>query len=149
MKKLSISIVNTSNRELLTNCLKSIYQQAPDCDFEVLVVDNKSDDGSAEMLAQDFPSVILTRNSIRYGYPQNSNINIAKSKGDPSLTIAARWHIFSYAMEDKSFRFTCQSQRKKEDRSTSTGVARAASISAITASIKSVVLSSSAKNTPE
>jgi len=87
MKKLSISIVNTNSKELLKKCLKSIYDNPPCCDFEVLVVDNKSDDGSVDMIKQEFSEVILTENNKRYGYPKNSNINMSNSKGEYILIL--------------------------------------------------------------
>ena len=55
MTDLSIIVVSYNTRELLRNCLQSIYNQPnPRYQFEVLVVDNASSDGSAEMVKTDF-----------------------------------------------------------------------------------------------
>jgi len=70
---LSISIVNTNNRELLNNCLKSIYETTKDTSFEIIVVDNKSDDGSAQLVKEHFPEVLLIENDSRQGYGYNHN----------------------------------------------------------------------------
>jgi N-acetylglucosaminyl-diphospho-decaprenol L-rhamnosyltransferase len=45
--EISICIVNTNGRELLLGCLESIFEHPPGVPFEVLVLDNASDDGSA------------------------------------------------------------------------------------------------------
>lgn len=85
--KLSISIANTNNRAMLDRALDSIYRNPPACSFEVLVVDNASTDGSAEMVRQKYPQVILTVNEQRHGYPANCNINIRKSSGEYALIL--------------------------------------------------------------
>ena len=51
----SIIIVNWNTCEILRNCLQSIYDQTSDVQFEVIVIDNASSDGSAEMIRTDFP----------------------------------------------------------------------------------------------
>jgi len=59
---LSFIIVNWNTKDLLRNCLKSIYQTVRDIIFEIVVVDNASSDGSVEMLEKEFPSVITIVN---------------------------------------------------------------------------------------
>jgi GT2 family glycosyltransferase len=56
---LSIVIVNWNTRELLFKCLESVYEFAPTCTFEVLLVDNASSDGSAALVSNLFPQVRL------------------------------------------------------------------------------------------
>ena len=51
---LSIIIINWNTRDLLTQCLESIYKTANGLDFEAIVVDNASTDGSVEMVRQDY-----------------------------------------------------------------------------------------------
>ncbi len=55
MPEISVIIVNWNRRELLRACLESLARQA-DADFETIVVDNGSTDGSAEMLGREFQS---------------------------------------------------------------------------------------------
>ena len=55
MLDLGIVIVNWNTRDLLRDCLKSVQASAGGCTTRVIVVDNASSDGSAEMVRQEFP----------------------------------------------------------------------------------------------
>ena len=81
MNDLSISIVNTSNRALLEQCLDSIRSTVRHATYEVLVVDNNSSDGSAEMVETRFPEMQLIRNAERLGYPASHNRALRRSSG--------------------------------------------------------------------
>lgn len=48
--ELSIIIVNWNTRDLLRDCLNSIYAEIEETSFEAVVVDNASSDGSPEMV---------------------------------------------------------------------------------------------------
>jgi len=78
---LSISLVNTSNWELLKPCIESIYENVKGISFEILVVDNASTDGSVEKIKRYFPGVILSENVTKFGFAKNNNINIKKASG--------------------------------------------------------------------
>jgi len=78
---LSISIVNTNNRVLLEQCLHSLFDQDHGVDFEVILVDNVSTDGSADMVVDKFPRVQLIRNTGRLGFAANHNQAIRVSRG--------------------------------------------------------------------
>ena len=91
MIDLSIVIVNWNVRELLGRCLASLVQgQAPlagGCfaladghTFEVLVVDNASTDGSAEMVRRAYPQVQVIECDNR-GFAAGNNVGIARSRG--------------------------------------------------------------------
>lgn len=68
-----VSLVNTSNRELLARCLASLPAACEGLKWHVTVVDNASDDGSAEMVARDYPWAELIRNERRLGFSANHN----------------------------------------------------------------------------
>jgi len=78
---LSISIVNTNNWKYLEPCLRAIIDHTYGINYEILVVDNASDDASVENIRRYFPNVILTVNKERYGFAKNNNINLRKSTG--------------------------------------------------------------------
>ncbi|MDD5687521.1 MAG: glycosyltransferase family 2 protein [Elusimicrobia bacterium] len=78
---LSISIVSYNTKDLLYNCLKSIYTQIRDINFEVIVVDNNSSDGSQEMVKKEFSQVRLILNTVNNGFGKANNQAIRESKG--------------------------------------------------------------------
>jgi N-acetylglucosaminyl-diphospho-decaprenol L-rhamnosyltransferase len=69
---LAVVIVNWNTVDLLRGCLASICENKESV-FEVCVVDNASDDGSAEMVAATFPQVRLIRNSRNTGFSAAAN----------------------------------------------------------------------------
>lgn len=78
---LSVCIVSWNTRALLRQCLLSIYNSAHGMDFEVLVVDNASSDGSADMVRREFPAVRLFENEVNQGFAGGSNLAIKNSTG--------------------------------------------------------------------
>jgi hypothetical protein len=73
MPELAIVIVNYNTRELLTHCLRSVYASRTDHPYHVIIVDNHSSDGSAEMVAARFPqaTLILSDRNGGFGYANN------------------------------------------------------------------------------
>jgi len=78
---ISIIIVNWNTRDSLGNCLASVYEQTAGIEFEVIVVDNASDDGSAAMLKEKFGEVVLIENSENRGFAAANNQGMAIAKG--------------------------------------------------------------------
>jgi hypothetical protein len=78
---LSIIIVNWNTRDLLAQCLQSVYDTTSNLDFEVVVVDNASTDGSQEMVRQEFPDVRLIANTENLGFAKANNQAIRRSRG--------------------------------------------------------------------
>jgi GT2 family glycosyltransferase len=68
VSRLSVIVVSYNTRDLLGRCLESLGEAD-----EVVVVDNASADGSAEMVASRFPSVRLVRNSSNRGFGAANN----------------------------------------------------------------------------
>jgi GT2 family glycosyltransferase len=77
----SIIIVNYNTKELLRNCLVSIYEQTKDINFEIIVSDNGSTDGSIKMLKTKFPQVILIENNSNLGFGSANNRGLDRAKG--------------------------------------------------------------------
>ena len=80
--QVSIVIVNYNTCDLLRNCLRSVYAQTKDIDFEVVVSDNGSVDGSVEMVRQEFPQVVLVENKANLGFGPANNRGVNVSKGE-------------------------------------------------------------------
>jgi GT2 family glycosyltransferase len=81
MVDLSIIIVNWNTKDLIHNCLVSIVQETTGIHFEIVVVDNGSQDGSVEMLKEHFPKIILIENEENVGYSKANNQGISHSTG--------------------------------------------------------------------
>ncbi len=79
--KLSVAIVNWNTRDMLIDALASIYDAPPPFDYEVIVVDNASPDGSASAVADRFPQVNLIANVDNNGYAKGNNQAIECAKG--------------------------------------------------------------------
>jgi GT2 family glycosyltransferase len=78
--ELSIIIVNYNTRDLLRACLTSIYDQSSTYPIEIIVVDNASSDGSADMVHTCFPEVILVQSQKNVGFGMANNIGVSRSK---------------------------------------------------------------------
>lgn len=77
----SIIIVNYNTKELIRNCLKSVFDQIKDVSFEVIVSDNGSKDGSVEMIKAEFPQVVLIENNANLGFGKANNIGSKNAIG--------------------------------------------------------------------
>lgn len=69
----SVIIVSFNTKELLKNCLNSIYTVTKDVTFEIIVSDNNSTDGTIEMLQNEFEQVILVKNNENLGFGKANN----------------------------------------------------------------------------
>ena len=77
----SIIIVAWNVKQLLYDCLKSVYDQTKDIEFEVIYVDNASKDGSVEIVKKEFPEVIIIENNENKGFIKANNQGIEIAKG--------------------------------------------------------------------
>jgi GT2 family glycosyltransferase len=76
----SIIIVSYNTSKLLSDCLRSLIESEA-CACEIIVVDNGSADGSAEMVERDFPRVLLVRNTQNAGFAKANNQGMQVAKG--------------------------------------------------------------------
>src|SRR5881227_2744754 len=77
----SVCIANWNCVGLLRRCLESLFDQDQGTSFEVIVVDNASADGAADMVADEFPRVTLVRNRENRGFSTANNQAAALSRG--------------------------------------------------------------------
>jgi GT2 family glycosyltransferase len=84
---LSVLIVNWNTREHLRACLDSLGRFPPAGDWETIVVDNASSDGSAEMVRSEHPWAILVEPGANLGYAAGNNAGFAIAKGEMILTL--------------------------------------------------------------
>ncbi len=78
----SIIIVSFNTRELLKSCLESIYTNLRNFEFEIIVVDNMSRDGTVEMIKKEFTKARLIQNKTNVGFAKGCNIGGENAKGE-------------------------------------------------------------------
>ncbi len=79
--KVSILIPNYNGKHFLKTCLPSIFKNAYK-NFEIIVIDNNSNDGSVQFLQNSFPQVKLVINQSNLGYSGAMNKGTEKATGD-------------------------------------------------------------------
>ncbi len=79
--KASVIVLAWNGKDYMADCLASVFaQEYPD--FEVIVVDNGSTDGSADWVAEHYPQVKLIRNERNLGFAAGNNIGLRAATGD-------------------------------------------------------------------
>jgi GT2 family glycosyltransferase len=79
--KVSVIIVNYNGEKILEECLDSILNQTYK-NFEVILVDNDSNDKSVEIVKNKYPEVILIEEKYNHGFAGGNNIGYEKSTGE-------------------------------------------------------------------
>ncbi len=82
MIKLSVILVNWNTCDLTRQALASVYKETQGIDFEVIVVDNNSGDGSVEMIKKEFPQAVLIVNTDNLGFGKANNQGLKIAQGD-------------------------------------------------------------------
>ena len=72
MKKISINLVTWNGRRFLENLFSSLFEQTFR-DFEVLVIDNDSDDGTVKWIKEHYPNIRIIQNSCNKGFARAHN----------------------------------------------------------------------------
>lgn len=94
MPSVSIIIVSYKVRCYIEQCLNSVLRSVPDA--QILVVDNKSDDGSVEFLRDRFPQIEVIANDFNAGFGKANNMALDKVQGryvlflNPDTVVAER-----------------------------------------------------------
>ena len=78
---LSVVIVSFNTRDKLRMCLRSVFASQTKYIYEIFVVDNDSQDGSAEMVRSEFPNVKLIENHENRGYSAANNQALRQAQG--------------------------------------------------------------------
>jgi GT2 family glycosyltransferase len=76
----SIIIVNWNGRRYLRDCLSSLRRQTFQ-DFEVIMVDNASTDGSVDLVRSEFPEVRVVTSPVNVGFAQGNNMGFEYAHG--------------------------------------------------------------------
>ncbi len=84
---ISIIIVNWNTKDLLLDCLSSVFKTVNGISFEVWLVDNASTDGSVEAVKNEYPGVNIIQNSENLGFAAANNLAFARMKGRYALLL--------------------------------------------------------------
>lgn len=87
LRTLSVLIVTWQARARLEECLGSVNRAALDRPKEIIVVDNGSTDGTADLIAKRFPNFRLVRNAANRGFAAANNQAFASARGDYILLL--------------------------------------------------------------
>jgi GT2 family glycosyltransferase len=96
---LSIIVVAYNGRDALSACLDSVFSHIQNIDFEIIVVDNASNDGAAEMVAEKFPQVLLIRNERNEGFSAANNHAFKIAKHDYVLMLNPDTLVTEHAVD--------------------------------------------------
>lgn len=99
--RVSIIIVNWNVLELLRACLQSLFAERgmPFEQYEVLVVDNNSADGSAQMVRDEFPDVRLVVNAENVGFGRANNQAYRLARGQHIILLNPDTVVLHRAMD--------------------------------------------------
>jgi GT2 family glycosyltransferase len=89
LPRLSIVTANWNTRQLLQELLRSLDARPPTVQYEVIVVDNGSTDGSVEMIQDEFPTVRLMRNRENVGFARANNQAALIARGEFLLLLGS------------------------------------------------------------
>ena len=78
--RISVIIVNYNGKELLRECLESLFKIDYN-NFEVILVDNNSTDGSMEFVTKSYPNIIVVKLDSNKGFAEPNNVGAKIAKG--------------------------------------------------------------------
>src|SRR5271165_3851669 len=97
--KLSVVIICWNDLQHIGPCLRSVYAETRSVDFEVIVTDNGSTDGSLQYVRKHFPLVRIVANGANLGFGPGNNAGIRVAKGEYVLILNPDTIIHDRALE--------------------------------------------------
>ena len=80
--KLSIIVLNYRSWELISNCINSIIKHSPKISYEIIVIDNDSQDGSFESFSNKYNDIQCIKNIGNFGYSSGCNLGAKYANGE-------------------------------------------------------------------
>lgn len=96
----SIIIVTWNAKDYTRQCLASLKRHAYQGTIETIIVDNASNDGTVEMVTQEFPDVVVMQNETNLGFARANNLGLAKSRGKYALLVNSDVIVFPNCIEN-------------------------------------------------
>ncbi|OPJ65044.1 glycosyltransferase family 2 protein [Clostridium oryzae] len=97
--ELSIIIVNWNGKKLMGQCIQSIKNSISSINYEIIVVDNGSSDGSVEYLEVNFKDVLIIKNDKNYGFAHANNQGMERAEGEYLLLLNSDTIVQKNAIE--------------------------------------------------
>ncbi len=97
---LSVIIINWHSADFVKKCLRSLYMNSVELDYEIIVVDNGSFDSCQKMIADMFPKVIFIQSNQNLGFAQANNYGSQKAQGEYLLFLNPDTEIIGNAIND-------------------------------------------------
>src|SRR5208282_5644894 len=97
--KLSIVIICWNDLKVIANCLKSIFEETSNIEFEVIVSDNGSSDESIDYIRSHFANVRIVENKANLGFAKGNNTGIRVARGEYILILNPDTVILDRALE--------------------------------------------------
>jgi GT2 family glycosyltransferase len=97
---LSIVIVTYKTREVTLDCIRSIYDSITKYKFEVIVVDNLSEDNTIEEIKNKFPDVFLIASKQNVGFSKGNNLGIKQCSGNYIMLLNSDTILFENSIEN-------------------------------------------------
>jgi GT2 family glycosyltransferase len=97
--KLSIVILCWNDLKVIRDCLASIYRGTRSTDFEIILSDNGSTDGSVEFVRSNYPAVRIVENHANLGFAKGNNAGIRESRGEYVLILNPDTIIHSRSLD--------------------------------------------------
>jgi GT2 family glycosyltransferase len=96
---LSVIIINFKTPDYTFECVQSIFDNVPAIGFEVIVVDNGSEDGSLEWIREAFPQVLCIQTGANLGFSKANNLGIHNARGEYVLLLNSDTKILDQSLD--------------------------------------------------
>ena len=96
---LTIIVISFNTCDMTCDCLRSIYRETRNTNFEVIVVDNASSDGSADAIASEFPQASLIRSEDNLGFAKANNLAAEHGRGSRLLLLNPDTIVLDHAVD--------------------------------------------------
>jgi GT2 family glycosyltransferase len=96
---LSIIIVNYKSAHHVLNCIESIYNETYRYSFEIIVVDNFSEDNSKDLILSKYEHIVWLQTGYNAGFARANNAGIRKAKGEFILLLNADTIVLENALD--------------------------------------------------
>jgi len=108
--ELSIVIINWNDGKVLPGCLQSICRETKETEYEIVISDNGSTDGSLDYVRSNHPEAMIVENGANLGFSRGNNSGIAVARGEYVLILNPDTIIMDRALD----RLVCWADKHPE-----------------------------------